>query len=300
MSTMQGKGIRLVALSCLGVDHRIGVGFHIQASGLPGGPPTRGRTLVKPARCNCLATRAAETIGAVAVHHRHACAALAAAARHKQVCLSPPGCSRNVRPGYAPCHRAWARAHRSPWDECLVRSARPACTEMRGILSERTTRWRCHHLRATNTTKATEISSSPHLPRAVSTSSRLSTVEANSDPRNTAEPTQISAPSMSNSTKAQRRAHHTGQRTGNRGARHELGHQQGLGTPAAVDRFGLAYAGIGRQRNTADAAQHTVTIGLSGLVPDHIGSQGRSHGHGSQPSRPQLAPSSAPVTTSTG
>ena len=32
MGTLQGKGIRLVALSCLGVDHRIGVGRRLQAS----------------------------------------------------------------------------------------------------------------------------------------------------------------------------------------------------------------------------------------------------------------------------
>ncbi|KAF1030114.1 MAG: hypothetical protein GAK34_03822 [Delftia tsuruhatensis] len=72
---------------------------------------------------------------------------------------------------------------------------------MRGMRNERTMRWRCHHLRTMNSPSATASSNRPHWPSAVSTPSRSSTVELNSEPRYTADPTQISAPSPSYSTK---------------------------------------------------------------------------------------------------
>jgi hypothetical protein len=140
------------------------------------------------------------------------------------------------------------------------------------------------------------------LPSAVSTSSRSCTVELNSEPRNTAEPTDQGPQRIEQHKGAQRRAHHTGQRTGNGGkARHELGHQQGLGAPASIDGLGLAYAGIGRERNAADTSQHPVPIGPASVVPEHIGHQRCGHrNHGEPAQTCQAAPSSAPVTTSTG
>ena len=88
----------------------------------------------------------------------------------------------------------------APW-ACMPRNS---CTDTRGIFSDRTVRWRCHHLRRMNTPSPTASNTDPPWPSAVSTASRSSTVVLNSDPSNTAEPTQINAPSVSYSTKTDR------------------------------------------------------------------------------------------------